>query len=425
MAGAATSREEAPSGSGRLAPRTDGEGGVGDKRRRKQEKRARRGGRVKRPRSQPSAGKLERELSDPEKFTAHLERFRVLAVEDEALEAFGVPSGELIPILFGTGEGGPAPLPKDGDLSDAVLPHLAEPALAEALSHVLAEAHDAMADRGAPESDLLAVLAATALAEDCVEGPEEGEEPGSEAHPFWGVVFDVAFTRAVGSGALVGHAVADPTTFPAKEALAARLGDALGKEPLRADLAKAKVQPPAPLVLAETLLEVLADDDLVPSFGVETALEGLRVQRRLFDDLVPRLVREGPSKGWTDELRSLAAAAYATDPVGEVVGELRGYLLTALKDSAGEAAEAERLPLVAMLAALDAYPPAESPLLKRAWAQTISTPALDEAEEPLAIAVYQAPTDAGALDALERHLAKSAPERAARLGRFRARHAAR
>ncbi len=400
---------------------------MGDKRRRKQEKRARRGGRVKRPRTSPSAAnRLERELSDPEKFTAHLERFRELAVEDEALEPFGIPSAELIPLLLGTGDGGPSPVPKDGDLSDAVLPHLAEPALAEALSHVLAEAHDALADRGAPESDLLAVLAATALAEDCVEGPEDGgEDAGSEAHPFWGVVFDVAFTRAVGSGALVGHTVADPAALPTKEALTARLADALAKEPLRAALTAAKVEAPAPTLLADALLEVLADDELVPSFGVETALEGLRVQRRLLDDLVPRLVREGPSKAWTAELQSLAAAAYAADPVAEVMAELRTDLLDALTESAGQGAEAEadRLQLVAMLAALDAYPVAENPLLRRAWAQTISTPALDEAEEPLAVAVWQAPADSPALDALERHLKKSAPERAARVARYRARHA--
>lgn len=398
---------------------------MGDKRRRKQEKRARRGGRVKRPRTS-TANRLERELSDPEKFTAHLERFRELAVEDEALEPFGVPSAELIPVLLGTGEGGPAPVPKDGDLADAVLPHLAEPALAEALSHVLAEAHDAMADRGAPESDLLAVLAATALAEDCVEGPEEGgDDPAGEAHPFWGVVFDVAFTRAVGSGALVGYAVADPSGLPTKEALTARLADALAKESLRAGLAAAKVEPPAPTLLADALLEVLADDELVPSFGVETALEGLRVQRRLLDDLVPRLVREGPSKAWTSELQGLAAAAYAADPVAEVMAELRTDLLDALKDSAGQGAEAEadRVQLVAMLAALDAYPVAENPLLRRAWAQTISTPALDEAEEPLAIAVWTAPADLAALDALERHLKTSAPDRAARVARYRARHA--
>lgn len=372
---------------------------MSDKRKRKQDKREKKkgkgggGGRPKDPQAE-----LEQ----------HLDRFMELALEHEALDEFGFDPEAFLPAALGRG-GGVNVVPPGGDLADVVVPRLAGAEAAAALREALAGAHEVFQAERRPQRDMLALFAAIAVAEDAVESGAE------EDHPLWALAFDCTFARALGGGGLLAAALDAPARRPSKEAVAALYAKTLEADAeLRASLG---ANPPSADELASWLLETLDDPELLPALPPEVVLHGLLATHRVATDLGQRLGKEGPTPAIVRDLEELAAAAYAQDPVGELAPAIARDVADALKaEGSGE----ERAPLQAMLVALRAWPAAESPFLKLAWGTSIGAPAVaDQEEEELAGAVWSDPDDASALAALEAHLKESAPNRAARVARFR------
>lgn len=371
---------------------------MSDKRKRKQDKREKKKAKGGAPRPKDPQAELEQ----------HLDRFMELALEHEALEEFGFDADAFLPAALGRG-GGVNVVPPGGDLADVVVPRVASAEVAAGLREALAGAHEVFQAEKRPQKDMMALFAAIAVAEDAIQ---EGAE---EDHPLWALAFDCTFARALGGGGLLAAALDDPARRPSKEAVAAAFSKALEDEALRASLGP---NPPAAAELVEWLLETLDDPELLPALPPEVVLHGLQATHRVAMDLGQRLGKEGPTPSIVRDLEAAAAAAYAADPVGDLVPAIARDVVDALSaEGSGE----ERAPLQAMLVALRAWPAAESPLLRRAWGASIASPAVDdEDEEELAGAVWSDPDDAAALAALEAHLKEKTPARAERLARFRA-----
>ncbi len=351
-----------------------------------------RGPQPRRGRGAPAGGGQQPD----ERVWEDLQRFAALALEADALEAFGLPPDEAADLLLEA--------PAGADPVDALAPRIASLERARAAADLLARTRD---DPALGPAERRAAAAALRLAQDCID---DGALPD---HPLWEVLLGVSLHRALATGAVFERLLSSGLDLDwAASAIARAAADPAAREALAA--AGGRV-PDDPAAAAERLGDLVQEEELLPALGTDAILHLLRARHEVLLGEGEALLAEGLTPARREALAARLDAAARADLTPEVVAEVRDATLALLR----AAAPADRDAYAALfLTAAAPVPPHENQLLRGLQGEALRHPFLTGDEEDLAVAVWADPLDRAALEAYERHLRARTPARAERVRRY-------